>query len=486
MQLLVLLLLASVLLADQGLGSFLESPRELAWLPPLLAFLPPALCVLVEYLVVRRTLQLATSGFVSSIRRASIRLRIMQWIVVGSSVVSLLGLGWLEVIRHATGNLVILDELLAIFPALFLLAMLWVVQWPLERLLRESVLIRRLDQGLPIHPIPSTRDYVVAQFRIHLLLILAPALLVLAMVETADLLTRTLIAGEDGVALAPWFAGAAGVTGLLLTPLAITRAVGAMPMARGTMRGAMELVLRDAGVRVRDILVWPTGGSILNGAVIGLLPRIRFVLLTDGLLELLSLDQVRAVMAHETGHLRYRHLPWTALILVTLVAGYGQLMEWIINPIFQRMLPSSSNPEKLHSSLEVFGVVVVIGLCFMTFGAISRRFEHQADAAAACDLTFRNRDEDASSAAGVVSSRAVDLMNSALAMVALVNGLDPDRHTWRHGSIRWRQQRLRTIIGRPITALPIDAQVRFLKVLTLVVFLALALVWLGQYLELVP
>ena len=483
MQLLVLLLLASVMYADQEPGSFLEPADGLAWLPPLLAFLPPIICIVMEYVVVRRTLRLATSGFVSSVRRASLRLRIMQWIVVGSTVVSLIGLGWLEVVRQVTGNLVILDELLAIFPALFLLAMLWVVQWPLERLLRESVLVRRLDQGLPIHPIPSTGRYVIEQFRLHLLLIMAPALLVLALVETADLITQLLVPGEEGAALAPWIAGAAGLSGLLLAPFAISRAVGASPLPQGTMRGAMEQVLRDAGVRVRDILVWPTGGSILNGAVVGLVPRMRFVLLTDGLLELLSLDQVRAVMAHETGHLRYRHLPWTALVLITLLGDYGQLMEWIVNPIFQAMLPTSANPEKLHATLEVFGVVVVIGLCFFTFGAISRRFELQADAAAACDLTFRNRDEDRSAAAGVVSPQAVDLMSSALGMVAMVNGLDPGRHTWRHGSIRWRQQRLRAIIGRPITGLPIDAQVRFLKVLTLIVFCALILIWFFQYLD---
>lgn len=248
----------------------------------------------------------------------------------------------------------------------------------------------------------------------------------------------------------------------------------------------MELVLRDSGVRVRDILVWPTGGSILNGAVIGLLPRTRFVLLTDGLLELLTLDQIRAVMAHETGHLRYRHLPWTAVLLVALIAGYGQIAEWIVNPIFQAMVSSSASPEKLHSILEGVGVVAVLGLCFVSFGVVSRRFELQADAAAACDLTFRNRSEDASSAAGVVSAQAVELMSSALGMVSTINGMDPNRHTWRHGSIRWRQRRLQQIVGQPIQELPIDAQVRFIKASTLLLLAVLVFVWIVQSTELLP
>ena len=474
------------MLADQGMIAFVDPLDGGLWVVPLLAFLPPLACVVLEYFVVQRTVRLATSGFASSLRRASTRLRIMQWIVVGSTAISLFGLGWLELIRHVTGNLVLLDELLAVLPALFLLAMLWRVQWPLERLLRESVLIRRMDQGLPIHPIPSAGGYVIGQFRTHLLLILGPALMILALVESADLLARTLVPGEDGVALAPWLAGAAGLTGLALAPFAIAFVVGAHSMPEGTLRGAMEQVLRDAEVRVRDILVWPTGGGILNGAVIGLLPRLRYVLLTDGLLELLTLDQIRAVMAHETGHLRYRHLPWTAVILVTLIAGYGQLAEWIINPIFQTMVSSSATPDKLHSSFEIIAVVVVIGCCFMSFGLVSRRFELQADAAAACDLTFRTRGEDASAAAGVVSEQSVTLMNSALTSVAVINGLDPRRHTWRHGSIRWRQRRLRGIIGCPLDALPIDRQVRRLKWGTVGLLCLLALVWFGQSLDVLP
>ena len=474
------------MLADQGMSSLVDPTVGYGWLVPLIAFAPPAVCVVIESFVVKRTLRLATSGFVSSVRRASLRLRVLQWMVVGATVFSLLGLGWLELIRHVTGNLIVLDELLGILPALFLLAMLWRVQWPLERLLRESVLVRRLDQGLPIHPVPSAGGYVIGQFRTHLLVILIPALMILGLVEAADLIIRSVLPADSGGSLASTVAVVAGLLGLVLTPFAIAWAVGAASLPDGTMRRAMEQVLRDAGVRVRDILVWPTGGSILNGAVIGLLPRTRFVLLTDGLLELLSLDQIRAVMAHETGHLRYRHLPWTAVLLVVLIAGYGQLAEWIVNPIFQSMVSSSASPEKLHSTFEMGGVVVVIGLCFVTFGAVSRRFELQADAAAACDLTFRNRSEDASSAAGVVSEHAVDLMSSALGMVATINGLDPNRHTWRHGSIRWRQRRLKQIVGQPIQALPIDAQVRFIKAGTLLLLGVFALIWIGQSMDLLP
>ena len=107
------------MLADQGISSLVDPTVGYGWLVPLIAFAPPAVCVVIESFVVKRTLRLATSGFVSSVRRASLRLRVLQWMVVGATVFSLLGLGWLELIRHVTGNLIVLDELLGILPALF-------------------------------------------------------------------------------------------------------------------------------------------------------------------------------------------------------------------------------------------------------------------------------------------------------------------------------------------------------------------------------
>ena len=66
---------------------------------------------------------------------------------------------------------------------------------------------------------------------------------------------------------------------------------------------------------------------------------------------------------------------------------------------------------------------------------------------------------------------------SALESVARYNGMDPARHTWRHGSIRWRQSRLARLVGRPIDDLPIDRQVRLLKAGTILVILAISLAW---------
>ena len=52
-------------------------------------------------------------------------------------------------------------------------------------------------------------------------------------------------------------------------------------------------------------------------------------------------------------------------------------------------------------------------------------------------------------------------------MIAHLNTVDPNRPSWRHGSIAWRQSYLDSIVGRPVDRLPIDVLIRRLKALAL-------------------
>ncbi len=54
-------------------------------------------------------------------------------------------------------------------------------------------------------------------------------------------------------------------------------------------------------------------------------------------------------------------------------------------------------------------------------------------------------------------------MSGALARVAALNHIPAHRFSWRHGSIRSRQQRLARLPGLAAHALPIDASVRLIK-----------------------
>ena len=473
MHLLVLLLIFAVLLADSGVGILLAPSEDWRWLPLAIAIIPPLAGVLLELVLVRRTLREASKGSMRAIMRSGRRLRLLQWIAVGSTVLAVVGFGWLELVRDSIGNLVLLDELCVLLPCLVLICLAWSIQWPIERLVREAMVVRRLDRGLPIHPLPTVTGYVIGQVRIHLFVVLVPAAFVLACIEITESLLPHLLAPDSPSWVASSATGTAAVLALVLSPWGVLMAINARSMPEGATRESLEAVLRQSRVRVRDIRLWPTGGSILNGAVIGFVPPLRYVLLTDALIETLPAQELRAVMAHEVGHLRYRHLPWTAAILLAQVWLFADILDRIFPSLYSLLVGIGFEPQMLLASVPGVGVLLVLGLSFLGFGWVSRRFELQADAAAACALSVPGDDRPA-----LVAPEAAGWMCGALESVARVNGLAPERHTWRHGSIRWRQQQLQRLIGIPIDRLPIDRRVRLLKRLAASTLLLLAaLAW---------
>ena len=104
MQQLVLLLIIGVLLADSGVGNLMTPTEGLRWLPPLIAFGPPLLGLLVEMILVRRTLQEAAAGAYGVIHAAGRRLRLLQWIAVVCTIIAVLGFGWLDLLRTTMGG----------------------------------------------------------------------------------------------------------------------------------------------------------------------------------------------------------------------------------------------------------------------------------------------------------------------------------------------------------------------------------------------
>src|SRR5205823_14715197 len=92
-------------------------------------------------------------------------------------------------------------------------------------------------------------------------------------------------------------------------------------------RARLDAICNRAGVRCRDVLLWRTHHSVGNAAVMGLLPRFRYVLLSDLLVESLPDEQISAVFAHEVGHIRHRHMVWYVLFFIGLSFGFVGLED---------------------------------------------------------------------------------------------------------------------------------------------------------------
>lgn len=481
-QILVILIVGS-LLAREGfmppLWRHLSAPQVVAW-----SLIPQALLLLAMGLFVRAcSLRLQRTGAFAAVEWADRVVMFSRWSAVLWHVVAVLGFGWLDAVRSFTGDIILVDEVLAGAPPILAIVGAWWALYPIDRCIREAGLIAALDQGRAIHPVPSRAQYVVMQVRHHLLLVLLPMTLLTAWSESTARLIEWLsdrdVESQAGAlaSLTRWLAqpasaslahsllqGVGVLTVFIAMPIAISLIWDTIPLGEGPTRERLLGLCTAHGVRIRDLLVWRTRGSMINGAVIGLIGPLRYVLLTDSLLERLPEDQVEAVMAHEVGHARRRHVPWLAACLFASVGVCTVLIDGVL-----RILPSVvtlRTPQGLLLGAIQAGLTgVALGGGLAIFGWISRRFEWQADAFAVQHLSGlkTGRAASADSAAVSVSESAVLSMAGALNAVARLNFIPRGKFSWRHGSIQRRVDNLAVLVGRPAAKLPIDSLVRVIK-----------------------
>ena len=259
-------------------------------------------------------------------------------------------------------------------------------------------------------------------------------------------------------AIGPWLLGnfgqAANIAGTSLMALALAALLpwlliklwGAQPLTNPLLRAELEAECQRSGVRVTNIMHWPTsGGRMYNAMVLGVLPRMRYVLFTEDLLRDFTTEERTAVLGHELGHARYHHL-WIYLMFA-LATG---LLSWSARDVLDQALVGLPGMTALTVEVRA-GLIALVLLAVqwrLFFGVLSRACERQADLAGA-DLAGRG---DA-----VAGAR---IMHDALAAVARLAGIDPRSPSWRHYSIAERMLFLDQVAADPALATRHHARVR--------------------------
>ncbi|HHN78589.1 MAG TPA: hypothetical protein ENK11_07960, partial [Phycisphaerales bacterium] len=101
-------------------------------------------------------------------------------------IVCIFVLGGLGLARRITGDLVLVDELMAAAPAFALLLWSYRALYPIEKRIRAASLMRDLDEGRPIYAFPSGRRYVLSIARNNLSIMALPLVLILGWAELLD------------------------------------------------------------------------------------------------------------------------------------------------------------------------------------------------------------------------------------------------------------------------------------------------------------
>lgn len=402
-----------------------------------------------------------------------------RWAVVAIHLAGVLVFGWLDVVRSVFGDVVVVDEIVAMTPALLVFAWNWWAFWPIERTERDATTIRRLDSGSPIYPMPRRAAFVLLNLRHHVFVWLTPLVLIRAWTEAAGWLTSSLARSDQAI-----FASLKGdevrlgvnlgleILGVFLVffvlgPLAMRYVWDTARMPPGPLRDRLTELCRRHRVRISDVLVWRTYGTMINGAVLGLTPAFRYILLTDALLDSLPDDQVEAVMAHEVAHVRHRHIIWLALVLLATILMVGVAAEFVLR--FSNIPADAELPAGVALGLTFLTFAAALGV----FGVVSRRFEWQADAFAAAHMSDRLRMlEEVEGMGGddAVTQDGAGAMARALLRVARLNRDRIERRSWRHGSIKVRVEKLERLIGVTEPRFPINSAARLIKITAMLVF----------------
>lgn len=455
MHVLIILALALARLPDV-LGDVTITPPlpDLAWL-----LIPATLALWSLFQVVahRATMKLHHPGGGRRIQSLYRLLDATRWVSLVVLAVGIFAFGWDLWLRALLPSLPLLDELLVASPVLLTLIFTWWSMAPVERAMQELTIIRRLDEGGVVAPLPTRWQSVWQHMRFTMLLVLVPISLMIAWHDTLALAPQWLGASGEWLAgNATWLSWLGIGSILILTPLIMRVLWDTVPLADSALRDRIRGVCDAHRVRVTGPLVWRTHGSMVNGAILGVFWPVRYLLLTDALLERMAPQHLDAIVAHEVAHVRKRHMLWLGVVVTASAVASGWMLE-----LFYRAFATETNAVLISAAATPIAFVIALAAFIFT----SQRFEWQADAFSVQHLARASGHQtiDDSSAATVAAT---------LGEVAHANGMSIDKVSLRHGSIATRQRKVRELVGQPVSGVPIDRLAQRIKIIAAITLIA--------------
>lgn len=302
--------------------------------------------------------------------------------------------GGLGLVRLVMGDWVLLDELAFMVPTVALLAWAWWCYYPIDRRLR----------GVPIPgpvavPLQTRGQYLLGQMRHQVVIVLAPMLALMGWHEIVARVPAT--AGWLHIDLRPALLLAGSGCVFFFAPVMIRFLWDTTPLPAGEVRDGLLEMCRIHHVRVKQILLWRTFNTMVNAAVMGFLAPVRYILLSDSLLEQMRPLEIEAVMAHELAHIRKHHIFWLAIVALASMSVFQEVWLWGF-AWFAAMLPPPDTSEAIDSvtnwllrqfatreGQELVSVLPTLVCWALILGWVSRRFERQADSFAVQHLARR-------------------------------------------------------------------------------------------------
>jgi STE24 endopeptidase len=297
-------------------------------------------------------------------------------------------------------------------------------------------------------PFGGRFGYAVFQFRTQVALFLVP-ILILAVGQ--GLFRQFPGVFTDGIVR--WLTPALTIALMVALPWMLRLVLRVRSLPPGELRDRLEATAKRLRFRCSDILLWDTKLGLANALIVGVLPRPRYVLLTDRLVQGMRPDEVEGVFGHEVGHVKHHHmLLYLAFLLgsAAIMSAAGDVADGLMRLEFPATYAEMESSGAGVSSWMGLPVVLVVGAyIFTVFGFLSRKCERQADLygcrAVSCDdpdCLGHGPDTPRSEGGRGLCTTGIMTFMFALDDVARLNGMSRSRpgwlSAWQHGSIAKR------------------------------------------------
>jgi Zn-dependent protease with chaperone function len=359
-------------------------------------------------------------------------------------------------------------ELLILAPFLVSLILSWVLFYDADKALHAAI-----PPSAGLSPFWGRPAYIAFHVRHYLSLVFVVVVLVMVQKQFHRLPAYQ----ESWLFQAVTYGLLAAV--VLCFPWCMRLALGLKPLPEGVLRERLQAAARRLNFRCSNLLLWNTHGSIANAMVAGILPWVRYVVLTDRLVSELAPEEVEAVFGHEVGHVKHHHmLFYLTFIFISLFALMGLAVNFVpqLDEIFRN-----------HDDWATLPLVAVLGTyIFVVFGFLSRRCERQADVFGCRTMSCGRRDCTGHENPEVLlpggrglCPTGIRTFIEALEKVVHINGISRNRpgllQSWQHSSPARRIEFLQRVLADPALEPRFQRTVRLIKWAVVLALLLLVL-----------
>ena len=440
--------------------------------------------------------------------------QVFLFILAGLLVLNMVFTPWPNLVRTGwgLGRIPLFGDLMLLAPFFFSLLAMWTIFYPVEMRFREECFsqasepatksanaamstspendaIGALNAALQRKPKVrnSLGSHLMDKFRHQVLILAVPMSIIVLAKHLIHGYTEALIPLPRDVMIRGLLLntalGAVSVIVLAMAPLMLRYIWATEPLPAGPLRDRFMATCRRVGLRYREILLWHTHGMAVNAAVMGFITPLRYILVSDALLETMDEDEIEAVFGHEAGHVRHWHLPFFGLFAIVSMYIAGGAMHLIF--FVDRKMNGA--PQLDGAILQLVALGVLLAMWLFGFSWLSRKFERQADLFGVRCITPDMKDclvaqcpvHGNKKAPGLCIS-AANLFGRTLYKIADLNGIPREAPSWRHGSIESRCRLIETFTSNALAVARFDRMLLFIKIGLVVVTLigSAVAVWL--------